>query len=167
MGFPIFFTQERPGLYGKMFLVFKFRTMNLDLKGEGILASDLSRINPFGLFLRRFSIDELPQLINIFFGQMSFVGPRPLLKEYLELYSDSQNRRHDVRPGLTGWSQVNGRNQISWKRRLEDDVWYVDNLSLALDIKIILITIIKVLMGNGVNASNIVTMNKFTGINDE
>ena len=167
MGFPIFFAQERPGLEEKKFLLLKFRTMNFSSTDFISHANDTFRTTSVGSFLRRFSLDELPQLINIFLGHMSFVGPRPLLIEYLDLYSEAQRRRHKVRPGLTGWSQVNGRNQVKWKKRFEDDVWYVDNLSFGLDIKIITITFLKVLMGNDVNSSNKVTMEKFTGGNDK
>jgi lipopolysaccharide/colanic/teichoic acid biosynthesis glycosyltransferase len=163
MGRPVLFKQERPGFHEKPFTLLKFRTMGFQREISGELSSDMTRLTPLGKFLRRFSLDELPQLINIALGQMSFIGPRPLLMEYLPLYSTEQRKRHDVLPGITGWAQVQGRNQMSWDDRFDCDLWYVQNLSFVLDIKITSLTIIKVISGSGVNAENGVTMTKFTG----
>lgn len=163
MGHPVLFRQMRPGFHGKPFVVLKFRTMSFQRDVSGELSSDLTRMTLLGKYLRRFSLDELPQLINVLRGEMSFIGPRPLLMEYLPLYSPEQSRRHDVLPGITGWAQVNGRNASSWKQRFEHDLWYVDHISPVLDIKIVGLTIRRIFSGSGVNADNDVTMTKFTG----
>ncbi len=163
LGRPIFFYQKRAGLHGKPFNVLKFRTMNFNKDDEGNLLPDSERLNFFGKFLRNFSLDELPQLINIFNGKMSFVGPRPLPMEYLRFYSKEQNIRHDIRPGLSGWMQINGRNSISWEKKFILDIWYVKNRSFFLDLKILLTTIIKVFNRDGINASSSETMPKFRG----
>lgn len=163
LGSPILFTQSRPGLEGKVFKMYKFRTM-LDSRDEmGILLSNQARLTRFGTILRSTSLDELPGLINVLKGDMSLVGPRPLLVEYLPLYSKEQARRHEVRPGITGWAQVNGRNAISWEDKFKLDVWYVDNQSLWLDIKVLFLTVKKVFIREGINASENVTMVKFSG----
>lgn len=162
-GFPILFIQPRPGLNAKIFNNLKFRTMRNLTDNNGILLPEEQRLFPFGRLLRRFSLDELPQLINILRGEMSLVGPRPLLVEYLPLYSPEQARRHEVLPGLTGWAQVNGRNALTWKEKFKLDVWYVDHWSLSLDIKIILMTIGKVLRGEGISPAEGEIMEKFTG----
>ena len=161
MGRPVFFIQERPGKNEHVFRLFKFRTMSSDPSSSQ--GSDTSRVTPLGDLLRRLSIDELPQLWNVLKGEMSLVGPRPLLVEYLPLYSAHQKRRHEVRPGITGWAQVNGRNAISWEDKFNLDVWYVDHRSLALDFKILLLTARKVFIPEGVNASGTMTMEKFQG----
>jgi len=163
MGSPVIFRQIRPGFKGHPFAVYKFRTMSEQVDKEGNLQSDGMRLTVVGRLLRKTSLDELPQLINVIKGDMSLVGPRPLLMEYLHLYSKEQGRRHLVRPGITGWAQINGRNTISWQDRFKLDVWYVDNVSLMLDLKIILLTILKVLRRDDINASNADTMEKFTG----
>lgn len=160
-----FFCQIRPGKNGMPFRLIKFRTMKDTTNSEGVLLPDSQRITRMGEFMRSFSIDELPQLLNILTGKMSFIGPRPLLKEYLSLYSTEQGRRHEVRPGLTGWAQVNGRNAITWTEKLELDVWYVDNMTFLLDMKIFFKTIFKVLNRQGVNSSTNFTMEPFTGNN--
>lgn len=160
-----FFTQERPGLNGKTFKVIKFKTMNDRKDSEGRLLPDEERLTRIGKIVRKFSLDELPQLFNIIKGNMSLIGPRPLLPEYLALYNDIQKHRHDVRPGMTGWAQVNGRNAISWKEKFEHDVWYVDHLSFWLDVKIFFITIKKVLMHEDINSRTSATMVKFNGSN--
>lgn len=157
------FTQWRPGKNGKLFRIMKFRTMTNTRDQNDELLDDAHRITPAGAFLRKCSLDEIPQLINVIKGDMSLVGPRPLLPEYLPLYSAFQNRRHEVRPGITGWAQVNGRNAIDWDSRLDLDVWYVDNLSFLLDIRIILLTILRVFNPKDVSSPNHVTMEKFTG----
>ncbi|MDR1762553.1 MAG: sugar transferase [Dysgonamonadaceae bacterium] len=159
----VFFVQERPGKDGKIFRLIKFKTMNDRKDIYGCLLPDVERITGTGKFLRNTSFDEIPQLFNVLKGEMSLVGPRPLLPEYLPLYSDFQKRRHEVLPGITGWAQVNGRNAISWKQKFEYDVWYVDNLSFRTDFKIILLTINKVFAGKGINAGKDVTMEFFTG----
>jgi len=159
----IFFRQERPGLYGIAFTMYKFRTMSDGRDEKGELLPDNLRLNRYGRFLRSSSLDELPELWNVLKGEMSLVGPRPLLMEYLPLYSQLQARRHEVRPGITGWAQINGRNAISWEEKFNFDVWYVDNQSLWLDIKILLLTIKKVFAKEGVNADSNLTMEKFTG----
>jgi lipopolysaccharide/colanic/teichoic acid biosynthesis glycosyltransferase len=163
MGFPILFSQTRPGLNGKPFRMIKFRTMNnlTDLKGE--LLSDKDRLSNFGKWLRSTSLDELPELWNVLKGNMSLVGPRPLLMEYLPLYSPDQFRRHDLKPGITGWAQINGRNSISWDKKFELDLWYIENQSINLDLKILWLTIISVITRSGVQSSNHVTMPKFNG----
>lgn len=163
MGCPIFFCQDRPGKGGRIFNLRKFRTMTNESVGGNEITVDHSRVTPLGHFLRRFSIDELPQLWNVLKGDMSLVGPRPLLVEYLPLYSGEQNRRHEVRPGLTGWAQVNGRNALKWDEKFALDVWYVDNHSIALDFKILALTCRKILTQEGIDASNEVTMPKFMG----
>jgi len=163
LGAPVFFRQTRPGRYGKPFEMVKFRTMRDTVDQDGRLLADSERITPFGSFLRSSSMDELPELWNVLKGDMSLVGPRPLLMEYLPLYSKEQNRRHEVRSGVTGWAQVNGRNAISWEEKFGLDVWYVDNHSVWLDVKILYLTIKKVLVRDGISAEGEVTMTKFTG----
>ena len=163
LGSPVFFRQVRPGLGGVPFQMVKFRTMT-DAKGpDGKLLPDAARLTSYGRFLRSTSLDELPELWNVLKGDMSLVGPRPLLMEYLPLYTAEQARRHEARPGVTGWAQVNGRNAISWEDKFILDVWYVDNQSLWLDIKILWLTIKKVLIRDGISASGEATMSKFTG----
>lgn len=162
-GHPIFFSQARPGIHGKIFTMVKFCSMNNKLDHQGNLLADSERLTTFGKFIRATSIDELPGLWNVLTGEMSLVGPRPLLVEYLPLYSTDQARRHQVKPGITGWAQVNGRNAISWQEKFELDVWYVDNQSFGLDIKILLLTVKKVLARHDINADNTATMEKFTG----
>lgn len=163
MGRPVFFRQQRPGYRGKPFVLYKFRTMREAHDATGRLLPDAERLTRWGTLLRRSSIDELPQLINVLKGDMSIVGPRPLLMEYLPLYSAEQMRRHEVRPGITGWAQVNGRNALSWEERFRLDVWYVDHRSLWLDMKILLLTAKKVLDREGISAAGEATMSKFTG----
>jgi sugar transferase EpsL len=163
LGSPILFRQERPGLHGKPFYVYKFRSMTDARDSEGSLLSDHVRLTPFGKIMRKFSLDEFPQLFNVIKGEISLVGPRPLLMEYLPLYTREQAKRHEVKPGITGWAQVNGRNAISWEEKFKLDVWYVDNQSLFLDFKIIVLTFFKVLRTEGVSQNNHVTMEKFTG----
>jgi lipopolysaccharide/colanic/teichoic acid biosynthesis glycosyltransferase len=158
-----FFTQRRPGRGGVIFRVVKFRTMNDRRDASGTLLPDAVRLTPVGRFVRKTSLDELPQLLNVLKGDMSLVGPRPLLEEYLPLYSDEQRHRHDVRPGITGWAQVNGRNAISWPQRFAYDVWYVNSLSFALDVRIMLMTIRNVLRSEGISSATSATMEKFTG----
>ena len=165
MGKPVLFKQERPGLYGKPFYLYKFRTMTDKRDVHGNLLSDDLRLTPIGRLLRRFSIDELPQFFNVLEGHLSLVGPRPLLMEYLPLYSSEQFRRHNVKPGITGWAQVNGRNALSWEEKFKLDVWYVDNWSIWLDIKILWLTAIKVLNRESINYPGEATMTKFTGSN--
>lgn len=152
LGSPVLFRQTRPGLKGRPFTILKFRTMRDPRPGEDAFASDAARLTPFGAFLRSASLDELPELLNILRGEMSLVGPRPLLMEYLPRYSPEQARRHDVRPGVTGWAQVNGRNAISWERKFELDVWYVDNVSFLLDLRIIALTFARVAGKEGIVA---------------
>lgn len=163
MGTPVLFHQIRPGRDGKPFEMVKFRTMKDAIDPQGNLLSDADRLTPFGQFLRSTSLDELPELWNVLKGDMSLVGPRPLLMEYLPLYSPEQARRHEVRPGVTGWAQVNGRNAISWEQKFKLDVWYVDNQSLWLDIKILFLTVKKVLVRDGISAEGEATMSKFMG----
>ena len=160
-----FFLQERPGKNEKAFQVIKFKSMNDKRDLEGTLLPNNVRTTPLGNFIRKWSLDELPQLINVLTGDMSLVGPRPLLFKYVPLYSQQQQRRHEVRPGITGWAQVKGRNTISWTKKFEYDVWYVDNISFLLDLKIIWLTIVKVIKKEGVNASAEVTMAPFNGTN--
>jgi undecaprenyl phosphate N,N'-diacetylbacillosamine 1-phosphate transferase len=160
-----FFTQERPGKNGKIFRVIKFKTMTDERGAEGNLLPDADRLTKVGRFVRSTSIDELPQLINVLKGDMALVGPRPLLPQYLPLYSKEQARRHEVRPGITGWAQVNGRNAISWTKKFELDVWYVDHCSFLLDLKIIFLTIKKVFVREGINSDTSVTMEVFNGNN--
>ncbi len=159
------FIQERTGLGGKIFKLIKFKTMTDERDSRGYLLPDNERLTGFGKFLRRTSLDELPQFINILKGDMSLVGPRPLLPEYVKLYNEFQKRRLTVKPGITGWAQINGRNNTTWKERFEHDVWYVDNISFALDIRIIFATILKVLKAEGINQSAANTMEPFTGNN--
>ncbi|GAB0150791.1 sugar transferase [Marinobacterium sp. BA1] len=163
LGSPVLFRQVRPGKDGKPFEMIKFRTMRDAIGKDGNPLPDSERMTPFGSFLRSASLDELPELWNVLKGDMSLVGPRPLLMEYLPLYSKEQYRRHDVRPGITGWAQVNGRNAISWEEKFKLDVWYVDNRSLWLDLRIIYLTVKKVLVRDGISAEGEVTMSKFTG----
>ncbi|WP_223466041.1 sugar transferase [Pseudomonas sp. GL-RE-26] len=163
LGSPILFRQVRPGLGGKPFEMVKFRTMRDALDANGNPLPDSERMTDFGRFLRSSSLDELPELWNVIKGDMSLVGPRPLLMEYLPLYDEVQVRRHDARPGVTGWAQINGRNALSWEEKFKLDVWYVDNQSLWLDLKIIFLTIKKVLIRDGISAEGEVTMTKFTG----
>ena len=161
----LFFLQERPGRHGKIFKVIKFKTMTDERDAEGNLLPDDKRLTKVGKFVRSTSIDELPQLINVLKGDMSFIGPRPLLPQYLPLYNKEQARRHEVRPGITGWAQVNGRNAISWVRKFELDVWYVDHCSFFLDLKIFFLTIKKVFVREGISSDTAVTMEPFTGNN--
>ena len=163
LGSPIFFFQDRPGLNGHIFRIIKFRTMLDSKDNDGNFLSDDQRMTKFGAFLRSSSLDELPSLFNVLKGNMSLVGPRPLLVQYLPLYSVEQGRRHNVRPGLTGWAQVNGRNAISWEEKFKLDVWYVDNHSFSLDIKILMLTIKKVFAREGISADGHVTMTRFDG----
>lgn len=165
LGSPAFFLQERVGKDNKIFKMIKFRTMKNSTDKNGNLLSDNERVTKFGSFLRSFSLDELPELINILRGDMSLVGPRALLVQYLGLYNDEQIRRHEVLPGLTGWAQINGRNSITWSEKFKLDVWYVDNWSLWLDIKIFFLTFWKVLKREGINQSESVTMEYFNGSN--
>jgi undecaprenyl phosphate N,N'-diacetylbacillosamine 1-phosphate transferase len=160
-----FFTQPRIGYRERIFRVIKFRTMNNKRGPDGELLSDKERLTPIGAFVRKTSLDELPQLLNIAVGQMSFVGPRPLLLEYLPLYSQEQRHRHDVMPGITGWAQVNGRNSISWKDKFAYDVWYVNHQGFWLDLRIIFITVVKVLKAEGISAQGVATVEKFNGSN--
>ena len=163
LGSPIFFKQSRPGLNENIFNIYKFRTMTNESDKDGILLSDKIRLTKFGKFLRSTSLDELPSLLNILKNDMSLVGPRPLLVEYLPLYSTKQARRHEVKPGITGWAQVNGRNLITWEEKFDLDVWYVDNQSFWLDIKIIFITLKNVLLKKGISPNNEPTMPGFKG----
>ena len=158
-----FFFQLRPGKHGKIFKVIKFKTMNDKMDNEGNLFPDAKRLTTVGKFIRKTSLDEIPQLLNVIKGDMSLIGPRPLLVEYLPLYNDCQKRRHEVKPGITGWAQVNGRNAISWEKKFEYDVWYVDHLSFILDIRILFQTIKKVFKSEGISSATAVTMEKFTG----
>ena len=163
LGFPIFFMQTRPGLNGKLFTLIKFRTMSNVCSDDGGLSSDEERLTRFGKWLRASSLDELPELINVLLGEMSLVGPRPLLVQYLERYSPEQARRHEVRPGITGWAQINGRNAISWEQKFKYDVWYVCHHSLFLDLKIILLTIWKTIRRQDITHDNHATMEEFMG----
>ena len=164
MGSPIVFTQASPGKNSQIFTVYKFRTMTSDCDAEGNLLSDEARLIPLGQFLRKASLDELPQLWNVLMGDMSFVGPRPLLVRYLERYNTEQARRHDVQPGITGWAQVNGRNAVSWDEKFRLDLWYVDHWSLWLDLKILLLTVKKVFKQEGISQSaDVVAMPEFLG----
>ena len=162
-GSPILFYQSRPGFLGKPFCFYKFRTMTNKKDKNGNLLPDKNRLSPLGSFFRKISIDELPSLWNVLKGDMSLVGPRPLLMEYLDYYSPEQARRHEVKPGITGWAQINGRNSISWEEKFNLDVWYVDNRSFWLDLKIIFLTIFKVLKQEGISQSDHTTMEKFHG----
>ncbi|BDB71961.1 sugar transferase [Comamonas thiooxydans] len=163
LGSPVFFRQLRPGLHGKPFEMVKLRTMTDERGPDGQLLPDAARLTSFGRFLRSTSLDELPELWNVLKGDMSLVGPRPLLMEYMPLYTSEQARRHEARPGVTGWAQVNGRNAISWEEKFELDVWYVDHQSLWLDIKILWLTVKRVLVRDGISAEGEATMRKFTG----
>ena len=164
-GAGVFFLQNRPGRDGKIFKVIKFKTMTDECDSKGNLLPDEQRLTKVGKFVRSTSIDELPQLINVLKGDMALIGPRPLLPQYLPLYSKEQARRHEVRPGITGWAQVNGRNAISWTKKFELDVWYVDHCSFLLDLKIFLLTIRKVFVREGISSDTSVTMEPFTGNN--
>lgn len=163
LGHPVLFCQQRPGLHGKPFKMIKFRTMTDAVDAQGAVLPDECRMTRLGNFLRATSLDELPELFNVIKGEMSLVGPRPLCMEYLPLYNSEQARRHCVRPGVTGWAQVNGRNSISWDKKFELDVWYVDNESFFLDIRIIFLTILSVLKRDGISSANYVTMEDFKG----
>ncbi|WP_041245856.1 sugar transferase [Geotalea uraniireducens] len=162
-GSPVLFRQERPGLHGKPFLMHKFRTMTNERDANGILLADEARLTGLGKFLRSTSLDELPELFNVLKGDMSLVGPRPLLMEYMPLYTPEQARRHEVKPGITGWAQVNGRNAISWEEKFKLDVWYVDNSSFWLDLKILWMTFFQVFKREGISQEGQATMAKFTG----
>ncbi|MCK8100496.1 sugar transferase [Bacillus halotolerans] len=166
IGSPVFFKQVRPGLHGKPFTLYKFRTMTDERDSEGNLLPDAVRLTKTGRLIRKLSIDELPQLLNVLKGDLSLVGPRPLLMDYLPLYTKQQARRHEVKPGITGWAQVNGRNTISWEKKFELDVWYVDNRSFLLDLKILCLTVRKVLVSEGIQQTNHVTAERFTGSGD-
>ena len=163
LGSPVFFTQMRPGRHGRPFWILKFRTMNNLKDSNGVLLPDADRLASFGRFLRSSSLDELPELINVLKGEMSFVGPRPLLLEYIDRYTPQQSRRHEVQPGITGWAQINGRNSLSWEKKFELDVWYVDNQSLWLDIRIIFLTFWKILKRENISQEGQATMSKFMG----
>jgi lipopolysaccharide/colanic/teichoic acid biosynthesis glycosyltransferase len=158
-----FFFQTRPGKNGKLFKIIKFKTMNDKKDSLGNLLSDEQRLTKIGSFVRKTSIDEIPQLFNVLKGEMSLIGPRPLLPEYLPLYNELQNRRHEVKPGITGWAQVNGRNSISWQQKFEYDEWYVDKISFLLDIKIVVMTVKKIAIKEGINSANSATINPFNG----
>ena len=163
MGRPVLFCQRRPGKDGKIFTIYKFRTMTDERDEKGRLLPDDKRLKGVGKLIRALSLDELPQLFNVLKGEMSFVGPRPLLEEYLPLYNARQRRRHDVLPGITGWAQVNGRNAISWEEKFEYDLWYVEHQSFALDLKIVWLTLLKVLKREGISQTGEATMEKFKG----
>ena len=165
LGAPILFRQQRPGRNGVPFEIIKFRTMTNEVDADGLLLPDSERLGAFGRFLRSTSIDEFPELINIVKGEMSFVGPRPLLMDYLPHYSREQARRHEERPGITGWAQINGRNGLDWEAKFALDVWYVDNRSFALDLEILALTVLKVLRREGINAAGAATATKFSGAN--
>jgi sugar transferase EpsL len=165
LGSPIIFKQERPGLNGKRFCLYKLRTMTEEKDEHGQLLPDYLRLTSFGKFLRKYSLDEYPQLWNVMKGDLSLVGPRPLLVEYLPLYTKEQSLRHNVRPGITGWAQVNGRNAVSWEEKFKLDVWYVKNQSFALDMRILFLTIYKVLISDGINQPGNATMESFKGSN--
>ena len=162
-GWPVFFCQQRPGLRGRPFLMLKFRTMSAAHSADGNLLPDAQRLTGFGQFLRSASLDELPELFNVLKGDMSLVGPRPLLMEYLPRYTSEQARRHEVKPGITGWAQVNGRNAIAWEEKFKLDAWYVDHCSLWLDLRILALTVIQVFQRKGVNAAGHATMPPFMG----
>ena len=164
-GAGVFFTQERPGKNSKIFKVIKFKTMTDECDANGDLLPDEQRLTKVGKFIRSTSVDELPQLINVLRGDMALIGPRPLLPQYLPLYNKEQARRHEVRPGITGWAQVNGRNAISWAKKFELDVWYVDHCSFILDLRIIVLTIKKVFVREGISSETSATMEPFTGNN--
>ncbi|WP_317259135.1 sugar transferase [Paenibacillus sp. J5C2022] len=163
LGSPVLFKQRRPGLRGRPFHLYKFRTMNDGKDSYGNLLPDHLRLTPFGCWLRKYSLDELPQLLNVIRGELSLVGPRPLLMDYMALYTEEQARRHHVRPGITGWAQVNGRNDVTWEERFQRDIWYVDHQSFWLDMKILLLTVKKVVKSDGVSNANHATMPMFEG----
>jgi len=163
LGSPILFVQTRPGLGQRPFRMYKFRTMTDERNAHGQLLSDEARLHPFGRFLRSSSLDELPELLNVLRGDMSLVGPRPLLVQYLPLYSTEQLRRHEVRPGITGWAQINGRNALSWEKKFELDVWYVDHYGPLLDVRILFLTVLRVLRRDGISSQGHATMPEFTG----
>src|SRR5690554_6701511 len=163
MGFPIIFKQIRPGLYENPFQIYKFRTMNDKRDESGKMLPGKHRLTKLGVFLRKYSLDELPQLFNVLKGDLSLVGPRPLLMEYLPIYTEEQKRRHNVKPGITGWAQINGRNEINWNEKFKLDIWYVDNHSLWIDLKILLITMKKVFVKEGVSAKEHYSMEKYKG----
>jgi lipopolysaccharide/colanic/teichoic acid biosynthesis glycosyltransferase len=165
LGRPIVFAQKRPGIHGKIFTLYKFRTMSDDKDENGVLKSDEIRLGTFGQTLRSLSLDELPQVWNVLCGEMSFVGPRPLLVEYLPFYSPQQSKRHNVKPGITGWAQVNGRNALSWEKKFAYDVDYVENISFVMDMTIVLLTLKKVVAKEGISHHNTITMEKFRGNN--
>ncbi len=167
LGSPVLFKQQRPGKNGKIFTLYKFRTMTDERDEDGNLLPDSVRLTTFGQWLRSTSLDEIPEFWNILKGDMSLIGPRPLLIEYLSLYTREQARRHNVAPGITGWAQVNGRNALSWEDKFQHDVWYVENISFSLDIKIFLRTIIQVCKRDGISGDNEVTMSRFTGYSGE
>jgi len=167
MGTPVIFKQKRPGLAGRPFYLYKFRTMSEARGEDGELLGDDERLTGLGRFLRRFSLDELPQLFNVIRGELSFVGPRPLLMVYLDRYNKEQARRHEVKPGITGWAQVNGRNAVSWEERFKLDVWYVDNRSFVLDLKILTMTLVKVLKAEGISGEGTETMSEFMGSEED
>jgi lipopolysaccharide/colanic/teichoic acid biosynthesis glycosyltransferase len=158
-----FFIQKRPGLHGSIFKIVKFKTMNDKMDITGVLLADEKRLTKIGSFVRKISLDEIPQLINVIKGDMSLIGPRPLLPEYLPLYNEFQNKRHEVKPGITGWAQVNGRNAISWEKKFEYDVYYVNNISFILDVKIFFLTVKKVFVREGINMEGQVTTESFKG----
>ncbi|MFB7138216.1 sugar transferase [Gottfriedia sp. NPDC056225] len=166
MGSPILFAQQRPGLHGKPFYLYKFRTMSNLYDEQGNPLSDEKRLSGLGKFLRKYSLDEFPQLINIVKGEMSLVGPRPFLMEYLSLYTKDQMIRHNVKPGITGWAQVNGRNNITWEEKFKLDIWYVENYNHLLDLKILFLTFFKVIKREGISQQGHVTMEKFKGSNE-
>ncbi len=161
-GTPFFF-QARPGKYNRIFKVIKFKTMTDEKDINGNLLPDECRLTPIGKFIRKTSLDEIPQLLNVIKGDMSLIGPRPLLVDYLNLYNDEQKKRHNIRPGITGWAQVSGRNAISWEQKFKYDIWYVNNMSFLLDVKIIYLTLVKVLKSEGINSNTSTTMERFTG----
>ena len=163
LGSPILFKQQRPGLYGEAFNLYKFRTMTNERDGQGQLLPDYQRLTSFGKFLRKYSLDELIQLVNVIKGDLSLVGPRPLLMDYLSLYTEEQARRHQVKPGITGWAQVNGRNTIDWEEKFQLDVWYVMNRSFFLDLQVIFLTVVKVIKSEGIHQSGQATMSRFEG----
>jgi len=163
LGSPIFFRQERPGYKETIFTIYKFRTMREAFDDKGELLSDEARLTNLGKFIRSTSLDELPQLLNILKGDMSFIGPRPLLKEYIPLYNDEQKTRHDVKPGITGWAQVNGRNALSWEEKFDYDVWYVKHYNFALDMKIFWLTLLRVLKRSDISSDTSLTMERFEG----
>ncbi|WP_096435069.1 sugar transferase [Alteribacter populi] len=165
LGSPIIFKQERPGLYGKPFYLYKFRTMTSEKNKAGVLLPDHRRLTSFGQFIRKYSLDEIPQLLNVIRGHISLVGPRPLLMEYLPLYTTEQFKRHNVRPGITGWAQVNGRNAITWEEKFALDLWYVTNHSFLLDIKVLILTVYKVFKSEGINQVGQATVDRFNGQN--